>query len=120
MAARLEKLEIPALLKLRDDVERRLASMGQVLTEQLASLGIGAPAKRGRKPGTSKRAHGLAGRKAAAKFRDPKTKTTWSGRGMTPLWLKAYEAEGKSRDQFAINGAAPKGRKRHAKKASRK
>ena len=59
MAANLAKLEVPALLKLRDEVEARLASMKDTLTEQLAALGIGTPAKRGRKPDGGKPAHAL-------------------------------------------------------------
>jgi hypothetical protein len=40
MAANLAKLEVPALLKLRDEVEARLASMKDTLTEHLAALAL--------------------------------------------------------------------------------
>jgi DNA-binding protein H-NS len=124
MAASLAKLDVSALLKLRDEVEARLSSMKDTLTAQLASLGYGAPTKRGRKPGrpvgSGKAAHGLKGTKRLAKYRDPETGTTWAGVGMTPKWIVAYEKAGKSRDQFATNGAAPKAKKRRAKKATRK
>lgn len=45
---------------------------------------------------TSKR--GGAGKKktVAAKYRDPKTGATWSGRGRAPAWI------GKNRDKFLI------------------
>jgi len=45
---------------------------------------------------TSKR--GVAGKKktVAPKYRDPKTGTTWSGRGRAPAWI------GKNRDKFLI------------------
>jgi hypothetical protein len=119
MAASLAKLDVSALLKLRDDVEFRLASMRDTLSVQLASLGIGsAPKKRGRPAGSGKRAHALKGRKREAKYRDPATGKTWAGVGMTPLWIKEYEKGGKSRDQFATGGAAPI--RRGAKKAARK
>lgn len=36
-------------------------------------------------------------RKLEPKFRDPVTGATWSGRGMTPKWMK-----GKDREQFLI------------------
>ncbi|MGX9964691.1 H-NS histone family protein [Roseomonas sp. F4] len=60
--------------------------------------------------GTSRRPapQGRGGRKAGAKapveakYRDPATGTTWSGRGRMPIWLKVAEAEGKSRETFAI------------------
>ena len=121
MATNLAKLDVPALLTLRDKVETRLASMKDALTKQLASLGIGAPAKRGRKPGSGKRAHALKGTTRPAKYRDPETGKTWAGVGMTPLWIKEYEKAGKSRDHFATGaaGAAP-AKKRRAKKAARK
>jgi DNA-binding protein H-NS len=42
-----------------------------------------------------------AGTTAAAKFRGPSGEE-WSGRGRLPKWLRALEAEGKTRDQFRI------------------
>ena len=38
-----------------------------------------------------------AGGKVAAKYRDPATGSTWTGRGMAPKWIA-----GKDRAQFAI------------------
>lgn len=40
--------------------------------------------------------------KVPAKYRDPETGKTWSGRGMTPVWLRTYEEQGKDRKQFAV------------------
>ena len=37
----------------------------------------------------------------AAKYRGPNGET-WSGRGLTPRWLSALVAEGKSKEEFAI------------------
>jgi DNA-binding protein H-NS len=37
------------------------------------------------------------------KYKDPATDTTWSGRGAAPKWLKAYEADGRNRDEFLID-----------------
>ena len=56
------------------------------------------------KPLAGKRSGGKSGQrgKAPAKFRNPKTGATWSGRGMTPVWLRELEAKGKSRKDFAI------------------
>lgn len=55
---------------------------------------------------------GRAARKAAApdrvrkpvapKFRNIATGDTWSGRGRTPRWLVALEAQGRSREEFRI------------------
>ena len=38
-----------------------------------------------------------SGKAVAAKYRNPETGETWSGRGRAPRWL-----EGKSREDFAI------------------
>jgi len=38
-----------------------------------------------------------AGKKVAAKYRDPSTGQTWTGRGRAPKWL-----EGKNKDDFLI------------------
>jgi DNA-binding protein H-NS len=37
----------------------------------------------------------------AAKFRGPNGEV-WSGRGLTPKWLSALVAQGRSKDEFAI------------------
>ena len=39
----------------------------------------------------------LAGTKVAAKYRDPETGKTWTGRGLAPKWIT-----GKDRDAFLI------------------
>ena len=45
----------------------------------------------------------LAGSKsAAAKFKGPNGET-WSGRGLTPRWLTALVAQGRSKEEFAIS-----------------
>ena len=40
--------------------------------------------------------------KVSAKFRDPETGKTWSGRGMAPVWLRDAEKAGRNRSEFAI------------------
>ena len=42
------------------------------------------------------------GAKVAAKYRDPTTGTTWSGRGLQPNWLKAALADGRKLSDFAL------------------
>ena len=41
------------------------------------------------------------GKTAAAKFRGPNGET-WSGRGLTPRWLTALVAQGRTKEEFAI------------------
>jgi DNA-binding protein H-NS len=40
--------------------------------------------------------------KAAAKYRNPITQKTWSGRGKRPNWINEALAAGKSLDEFAV------------------
>jgi DNA-binding protein H-NS len=42
------------------------------------------------------------GKKVAAKYRDPTTGQTWTGRGLKPKWLQAALSGGKSLDDFAL------------------
>ncbi len=48
-------------------------------------------------------ARGKAKTVVAAQYRGPNGET-WSGRGRTPNWLAALEAQGQSRDAFRIAG----------------
>lgn len=36
------------------------------------------------------------------KFRDPESGDAWTGRGRTPRWLVAHEAQGRSREAFKV------------------
>jgi len=58
-----------------------------------------------------KKKKALAGRKVAAKYRDPKTGETWSGRGAMAGWLAAYVKAGRKAESFLI-GAKPVKKKR--------
>ncbi len=40
--------------------------------------------------------------KVAAKFRNPATGESWSGRGLKPRWLKAAIADGAKPEDFAV------------------
>lgn len=42
----------------------------------------------------------VTGAKLPPKYRDPATGETWSGRGSVPNWVKAYEAQGRKREEF--------------------
>jgi DNA-binding protein H-NS len=41
-------------------------------------------------------------RKPEAKYLDPKTGATWTGRGKTPKWLQAALLSGKKKEKYAI------------------
>jgi DNA-binding protein H-NS len=114
----LASMSVDALLKLRNDVGAMLARKANSLKAELKSLGadyaeVGRIAVYGKKTRKAKaNGHGLKGRKVAAKYRDPKSGETWSGRGATAGWLAAHEKAGRKRDPYLI--AKP------AKKAKRK
>lgn len=57
----------------------------------VADLGAGGRAVKGKAKGG-----------AAAKYRDPVSGKTWSGRGRRPAWVAALEASGKSLDSCKI------------------
>jgi DNA-binding protein H-NS len=65
----------------------------------MAEYGLTAADLAGKAPGAPK-ADGT--KKVAAKYRDPATGQSWTGRGLKPKWLQAALASGKSLDDFAI------------------
>jgi len=111
----LARLDVSALLKLRDDVGAALKQRAHELESQLARLGedVGG---RGRRGGVSS----LKGVKVAPKYRDPATGNTWAGRGARPRWLVARIKEGKKLQDFQIEKSAKKARKAAKKRRKSK
>jgi DNA-binding protein H-NS len=77
------------------------------LENQLAALGYGAPKRRGRPPGKTNGAANGAVRKARkgkvkAKYRDPKTSETWSGRGRMASWFKSKQDAGEKIEKYLV------------------
>ena len=101
-AKRRDKLE-DARAELRAEMERRAAELGISADDLFSMAGQQAPteqraAKNG--PRTRKPRDDI-GAKRAAKYRGPNGEE-WSGRGRTPIWLAALEAESKNRKEFAV------------------
>jgi DNA-binding protein H-NS len=108
----LASLSVDALLKLRDEIGSVLSQKADALKKQLASLGAdyGGGGRRGI---YGKKRKSLAGRKVAPKYRDPKSKMTWAGRGARPVWMREAMKEGKKPEDFLISRPAKKsGRKK--------
>ena len=64
-----------------------------------------APKKRGRPPASANSGgNGRKGRrgKEKAKYRDPKTNETWSGRGRMASWLKSKQDAGEKIEKYLI------------------
>jgi DNA-binding protein H-NS len=53
-------------------------------------------------PSSARKAAKTSGKKVAAKYRDPATGATWTGRGLKPKWLAEAIANGKQVTDFAI------------------
>src|SRR5262249_34709425 len=102
----LSSMSVEQLLKLRSDVELVLTRRAAQLRNELSKLS-GSREK--------VRAHPLAGRKAPVKYRD-KGGNTWAGRGARPRWLVAAVKGGKKIEDFSIDKAAGKGRRKRRSK----
>jgi DNA-binding protein H-NS len=98
-AKRQEKHE-GAKAALRAEMERRAAELGLSASDLFAqtarqeTTGQGTRRRRPRSDAGAKRA-------VAVRYRGPGGEE-WSGRGRTPRWLVAQEAEGRSREEFAV------------------
>lgn len=58
--------------------------------------------KKAGKPGRpAKKAAGKSSGPVAAKFKGPNGET-WSGRGLTPKWLKTLVEQGRNKEEFAV------------------
>lgn len=109
--AQIAKLEREAEELRRQELKNIIAQVRQAIADYgltAADLGF---AGRGRKAGPKAAAQRGTG---VAKYRDPKTGQTWTGRGRPPAWI----AEAKNRDAFLIDAgaAAPAAKKRAAAK----
>ena len=101
----IEKLEEKAAKLEAVADEKKKKAIGQVVT-LMKKLDVTADdivqyrPRRGR--GAAKKAATRPRKPVAPKFRNTKTGDTWSGRGRTPRWLAALEAQGKSREDYRI------------------
>lgn len=103
------------LLQRREELERRIAeTQNQERTEAIDTIrrlmaehGLSVEdVTAGRR--AAKAAAGASGERAKvpAKYRNPATGESWSGRGLQPRWLKAALAEGRQLSDFSISDAA--------------
>ena len=105
----LSRMTVEALMDLRKRIDETLHRRRAEIEKQLAALGGGRRAVRGR-------GSVLKGRKVPPKYRS-RSGETWAGRGAKPRWLVDAIKEGKKLDDFLIDKSARKGRrKRRAKR----
>ncbi len=96
-----------ALDRMQGEHEQSRSSKRAELVTQLAALGDDVPKPWGRPAGKANGSGNGAVRKARrakvkAKFRDPKTNETWSGRGRMASWLKAKEDAGEKIEKYLV------------------
>jgi DNA-binding protein H-NS len=93
--------QIEKLTKQADEI--RAQEFDKVVQEILAKMtAFGITLKDlGADKGRPRKAASGAPKLAAAKYRGPHGET-WSGRGLTPRWLSALIAQGRTKQEFAI------------------
>lgn len=89
------------LLKQRDELEKQIEAVRQneikkAVADVRALIDLYGLSMQDVFPSSKQRVAKTTG-KVAAKFRDPVTGATWTGRGKAPKWI-----DGKNRDQFLI------------------
>jgi len=99
-------MTVEALMDLRKRVEEMLLQRRAELQQQLERIAVVGGARVVRRGGSV-----LRGRKVPPKYRSPSGET-WAGRGARPRWLVAAIKGGKRLDDFLIDKAARKGRKK--------
>jgi DNA-binding protein H-NS len=91
LTAQLEKLHKEVAAAREKEIAQAIADIKQKVAEYdltAEELGLTTQRKPARKTGTA----------SVAKYRNPKTGETWSGRGRSPSWLV-----GKNRERFLID-----------------
>jgi DNA-binding protein H-NS len=68
----------------------------------MAEYGLTAADLGSRAPASKTKKTKAGGNKVPAKYRNPSTGESWSGRGLQPRWLKAALASGRKLSDFAV------------------
>lgn len=95
------------LIAQKDALERQIAEIQKTARADaiskvkalMAEYGLTAADLAHRTGDSAKKAPGA---KVAAKYRDPASGQTWSGRGLKPKWLQTQLAAGRALSDFAI------------------
>ena len=104
----LDRLTVPELAALieaaqakrQEKMEGARAALLAEFKDKAAELGLSLKALMSApQPAPERKPRRSKGEKVAAKYRNPETGDTWTGRGREPGWIK-----GKNRDEFALKG----------------
>jgi DNA-binding protein H-NS len=111
----ISRMDVQSLMDLRNRVDEMLLKHRADLQQQLERMDRTIAVVGGERAVRSGRS-ALRGRKVPAKYRGPSGET-WAGRGARPRWLVAVIKEGKKLDDFLIEKA---GRKRRRKRRAKR
>jgi DNA-binding protein H-NS len=94
----LDKKEQALKAKSHDKVLAKIVALakdaGLTAADITKALNSGKPAKAGKAPKAAKKG-ALAGKKVAPKYRNPANpEQTWTGRGVSPMWVQALKTAG--------------------------
>jgi DNA-binding protein H-NS len=81
--------------QLSEAKERETQHVLREIVQKMREYGISLAELMGRKPGGAEASELAESAELAAKYRDPVSGATWSGRGRAPAWIA-----GKDRDEF--------------------
>lgn len=95
----LKKTKSPVIKKMISDMRQYNITPEDIATEYAK----GRPKASSRKPGTTTRGAVKNKSTVPAKYCNPETGETWTGRGRTPRWMADAEAAGQARESFTIN-----------------
>ena len=124
-STRLASMPLAALRALRDKIDKtigkRIVREEKLLRQKIAELSAfdDDRPRRDRPPEVDSGRRNQRRGKAPIKYRGPKGET-WSGRGTTPLWLKALLRGGKKKEDFLIGAPAKRATKRAVKKTAKR
>jgi DNA-binding protein H-NS len=91
LARRIEEMQGSARTDAIEQIRTLMADHGLTLGDVVAAT----------KP-AAKKAAGTKGSTVAAKYRNPATGDTWSGRGLQPKWLRQEIEGGRKLEDFAV------------------
>src|SRR6266540_4330382 len=111
--ASLSRMNVEALMSLRNQIDKRLLERRAELQEQLERMGAIAVVGGTRVVRGGRSA--LKGRKVPPKYRS-RSGETWAGRGARPKWMVEALKKGKKMEDFLIDKSARKGRKKRRSK----
>ena len=102
-------MSVEALIKMRDDIGKMLSGKAGQLQQpgnRPSQWRLGKLGKEGRRPSQRKHAQRQEGQ--TYKYRNPKNRKTWAGRGAVPRWMAAAIKGGKKKESFLIDKSAAK------------